>query len=117
MVTRITCQIVSAAEVNEARFNVADLSVDLEARRVALAGREIHISPTEFQLLESLIRHSGAIVTYRYLINEIWNSQQVWHVAYLKLLVSSLRHKLEPDPAHPRYVITERGVGYRMATD
>jgi len=117
MASRITSQIASGATVNDARFQVGDLSVDLEARCVSLAGREIHISPTEFQLLETLIGHAGAVVNYPYLINAIWNSQQVWHVAYLKLLVSSLRHKLEPDPAHPRYVITQRGVGYRMATE
>ncbi len=100
---------------NEAPFTVGDLSVDLAGQRVSIGGRAIQLTSPEFLLLTTLIHHSGRVVTYRYLINQIWNSQQVWQIAYLKLLVSSLRHKLEANPAHPRYVMTERGVGYRMA--
>jgi two-component system KDP operon response regulator KdpE len=101
-------------EAQENLFSLGDLSVDLAACRVSLGGRKIHLSPPEFMLLTTLIHHSGRVVTYRCLINQIWHSQQFWQIAYLKLLVSSLRHKLEPDPVHPRYVLTERGVGYRL---
>ena len=89
--------------------------VDISAQRVSIGDRELEISPPEFLLLTTLMQHSGRVVTYRHLTNQIWNSQQYWHIAYLKLLVSGLRRKLEKDPAHPRYVMTERGVGYRMA--
>jgi len=98
-------------------FQVGDLSVDLVDRRVSVGRQEVHLSPTEFLLLATLARHAGRVVTYRYLINQLWNSQAAWKVAYLKLLVSSLRHKLESDPAHPRYVLTERGTGYRLAVE
>ena len=100
---------------NEAPFSVGDLIVDLAAQRVSIGDREIELSSAEFLLLTTLMQHSGRVVTYRYLTDQIWNSQQYWHIAYLKLLVSGLRRKLEKDPAHPRYVMTERGVGYRMA--
>jgi two-component system KDP operon response regulator KdpE len=99
----------------ETHFTVGDLSVDLTARRVTLKGRRISLTPPEFTLLTTLVHHSGTVVTYRSLINQIWHSQKFWQIAYLKLLVSSLRQKLEPDPVHPRYVLTERGVGYRLA--
>lgn len=102
---------------NESPFRVGDLIVDLAAQRVSIGRREIELSSSEFLLLTTLMQHSGRVVTYRYLTNQIWNSQQYWQVAYLKLLVSGLRHKLEKDPAHPRYVMTQRGVGYRMATE
>ncbi len=101
----------------EDNFRVGSLSVDVVARRVSVGGYEIHLSPTEFLLLSTLARHAGRVVTYRYLINQLWNSQASWKVAYLKLLASSLRHKLESDPAHPRYLLTERGTGYRLAVE
>jgi two-component system KDP operon response regulator KdpE len=104
-------------EAQENHFTVGDLSVDLTARRVTLKGRRISLTPPEFTLLTTLIHHSGRVVTYRSLINQIWHSQKFWQIAYLKLLVSGLRQKLEPDPVHPRYVLTERGVGYRLAVD
>jgi|SRR5579872_5710578 len=102
---------------NEAPFRVGDLNVDLATQRVSVGDREIELSASEFLLLTTLMQHSGRVVTYRYLINQIWNSQHYWQIAYLKLLVSGLRRKLEQDPAHPRYVMTERGVGYRMAME
>ncbi len=102
---------------DESRFRVGDLNVDLVDRRVSVGGQEVHLSETEFLLLSTLARHAGRVVTYRYLINQLWNSQASWKVAYLKLLVSSLRHKLESDAAHPRYVLTERGTGYRLAVE
>ena len=91
--------------------------MDLAAERVLVGGREVHVSPTEFLLLTTLIQHSGGVVPYWFLINQLWNSGAVWKIAYVKLVVKSLRHKLEPDPAHPRYVMTERGVGYRLAVE
>jgi two-component system KDP operon response regulator KdpE len=102
-------------EAEENHFTVGDLIVDLTARRVTLKGRKLSLTPPEFTLLATLIHHSGRVVTYRCLINQIWHSQKFWQIAYLKLLVSGLRQKLEPDPVHPRYVLTERGVGYRLA--
>jgi two-component system, OmpR family, KDP operon response regulator KdpE len=101
----------------ETPFTVGDLCVDFATGRLSLGNREIPVSSSEFLLLATLIQHSGRVVTYRYLINQIWNSQQAWKVPYLKLLVSSLRHKLEPNPARPRYLIAERGVGYRMGME
>jgi len=115
---RLICDpLLSESQPAEGPFTVGDLSVDLVARCVSLRGQEVHLSPTEFSLLATLVFHAGRVVTYRFLLNQLWNSNASWKIAYLKLLVSSLRHKLEPDPAHPRYVLTERGVGYRMAVE
>jgi len=98
-------------------FRVGDLCVDLVARRVSIGKQEVYLSPAEFSLLSALASRAGKVVNYRILVNQLWNSDAIWRIAYLRLLVSSLRHKLEDDPAHPRYVLTERGIGYRLGVE
>lgn len=114
---RLVRMLPGAGNEPAARFQVGDLHVDLAAQRVFVAEREILLSATEFTLLATLSHHAGRVVTYRFLTNQLWNSNAVLQIAFLKLLVSSLRHKLEPDPIHPRYVLTERGTGYRLAVE
>lgn len=99
------------------RFTVGDLSIDLDQQQVSVRGRAVVLSDTEFSLLATLVYHAGRAVTYRVLTNQLWNSNAVLKIAFLKLVVSSLRHKLESDPVHPRYVLTERGTGYRLAIE
>jgi len=95
-------------------FRCGELSVDLAARRVRLAGQEVHLTPIEFRLLAFLVRHAGKVVTHRQLLKEVWGSGREDQSHYPRLYVHQLRHKIEPDPARPRFLRTETGVGYRL---
>lgn len=90
------------------------VEVDLDARVVRVAGSEIHLTPIEFKLLQTLLRHSGKVVTQRQLLNEVWGPNQVEHAQYLRVYVAQLRRKLEENAARPRHLLTEPGVGYRL---
>ncbi|MDR3640566.1 MAG: response regulator [Humidesulfovibrio sp.] len=95
-------------------FRVGDLMVDLAARRVHLAGAEVHLTPIEFKLLAFLVRHSGKVVTHRQLLKEVWGSTREDQAHYPRIYVHQLRHKIEQDPARPRFLRTETGIGYRL---
>jgi two-component system, OmpR family, KDP operon response regulator KdpE len=95
-------------------FVSGDLSVDLVRRRVSCAGREVKLSPKEFDLLRHLVMHAGKVLTHRYLLREVWGPAHVYEVQYLRVFIRGLRHKLEPDPARPTHILTETGVGYRL---
>jgi len=95
-------------------FRCGELCVDLAARRVRLAGQEVHLTPIEFKLLAFLVRHAGKVVTHRQLLKEIWGSAREDQAHYPRLYVHQLRHKIEPDPARPRFLRTETGIGYRL---
>ncbi len=97
------------------RYAHEDLAVDLEARRVLRAGREVHLTPTEFKLLARLVRQAGQVVTHRQLLADVWGPEFTEHTHYLRLYVGQLRAKLEAEPADPRLLLTEPGVGYRLA--
>ena len=107
----------ASAGVGEAVFRTGDLAVDLGARRVSLAGREIHLTPTQYKLLTTLVKNAGKVVTHRQLLREVWGPGAVEQSHYLRVYMGQLRHKLEEDPARPRYLETETGVGYRLRTD
>lgn len=98
-------------------FAAGELSVDLVARRVQVAGREVHLTPIEYRLLAVLVKHAGKVLTQRHLLREVWGPSHVEHGHYLRIYMSNLRHKLEIDPARPRYFLTEAGVGYRLAAE
>jgi len=89
-------------------------TVDLAAKRVTAAGRDVRLTPTEWQLLEILVRHSGRLVSQRQLLAEVWGPQYETEGNYLRVYLAHLRRKLEPDPARPRYLLTEPGMGYRF---
>ena len=91
--------------------------MDLGARRVSVAGREIHLTPHEYKLLATLVKNAGKVVTHRQLLREVWGPGAVEQSHYLRVYMGQLRHKLEEDPARPRYLETETGVGYRLRTD
>ncbi len=99
----------------------ADVVVDLAARTVTkgTGGESAHIrlTPTEWQVLEMLVRNPGKLITRQTLLKSIWGSEHVSDTGYLRLYVSQLRKKLEPDPGSPRYLITEAGMGYRLQLD
>jgi two-component system KDP operon response regulator KdpE len=91
-----------------------DFRVDLETREVLVAGREIRLSPKEFDLLVYFIRHSGKVLTHRNLLGAIWGGNSVEQTEYLRVFIRHLRKKIEPDPAKPRYILTDPWVGYRF---
>jgi two-component system KDP operon response regulator KdpE len=107
----------ASAGPGEPVFRTGDLAVDLSARTVSLSGREVHLTRTEYNLLALLVRHAGKVVTHRQLLREVWGPGSVEHSHYLRVYMGQLRHKLEQDPARPRYLETEIGVGYRLRTD
>jgi two-component system KDP operon response regulator KdpE len=91
-----------------------ELRVDLGARRVTLAGSEVHLTPTEYRLLATLVRHRGKVLTQRFLLTDVWGPGHVERPHYLRIYMANLRQKLEADPARPALFLTETGVGYRL---
>jgi two-component system KDP operon response regulator KdpE len=91
-----------------------DFSIDLAAKRVARGGQEIHLTPTEWGILEVLVRNPGRLVTQRQLLQQVWGPQYERETNYLRVYLAQLRRKLEPDPSRPRYLVTEPGMGYRF---
>ena len=91
-----------------------DLEVDLTGHIVRLRGEEVRLSPIEFALLEQLITNAGKVLTHRMLLQRIWGPEYGGEAEYLRVYINRLRHKLEPDPGNPRYILTEPGVGYRF---
>ncbi|ASF47204.1 response regulator [Methylovulum psychrotolerans] len=98
-------------------FQAGELQVDLTRRKVFLGATEVHITPIEYRLLSILIRHAGLVVTHRQLLLEVWGAEHINDQHYLRIYMGQLRHKLEANPARPRYLLTEVGVGYRLADD
>jgi two-component system KDP operon response regulator KdpE len=99
------------------QYQLDALMVDLDKHVVTLAGESVHLTPTEFNLLARLVRSAGRVVTHRQLLRDVWGAEFVDHSHYLRLYMGQLRAKLERDPAEPRYLQTETGVGYRLAAE
>ena len=105
-------------EGDEPRFRLGDLVVDLAARRVIPRdGADIRLTPTEWHLLEVLLRHPGKLLARQYLLREVWGPGYADASGNLRLYMAQLRRKLEPDPARPRWLLTEPGMGYRFQPD
>ncbi len=98
-------------------FRVGDLEVDLEMRRVRVAGKEVHLTPIEYDLLKVLVSQPNKVVTDRALLRQVWGPQYGDEAHSLHVYAARLRKKLEPDPQRPRYIITEPGIGYRLLAD
>ena len=98
-------------------FEVGDLKVDLAARLVFRRGGEVHLTPIEYKLLATLVRHAGKVVTHRQLLKEAWGPNAVEQTHYVRVYMTQLRHKLEDDPSRPRYLLTESGVGSRLKAE
>ena len=96
------------------RFKSGDLIVDLTARVVTRAGREVKLTATEYALLRLFVRHAGRVLTHRQILREIWGPKSEEHRQYLRVYVTHLRQKIERDPAAPELVKTEPGIGYRL---
>ena len=102
------------AEADEPVFHSAGLSVDLMRRLVTIDGQEVKLTPKEYDLLRLLVIHAGKVITHRQLLREVWGPGAVHETHYLRVYIGQLRQKIEPDPAQPRYLLTEPGVGYRL---
>jgi two-component system KDP operon response regulator KdpE len=100
---------------SQPRVEFGKLVVDLSARRVTRSEQEIHLTPIEYKLLAALIQHRGKVLTHRQLLREVWGAAHVESPQYLRIYMRSLRQKIEDDPARPRHLLTEIGVGYRLA--
>jgi len=95
-------------------FVSGELTVDLVRRHVTRGGREVKLSPKEFDLLRHLVMHAGKVLTHRQLLREVWGPAQADEVQYLRVFIRGLRAKLEPDSTRPTHILTELGVGYRL---
>jgi two-component system, OmpR family, KDP operon response regulator KdpE len=104
---------VTAAAV-QSILEVGDFRVDFESRQVTVCGREVHLTPKEFELLTYFLNHSGKVLTRRTLLAALWGGNYVEQNEYLRVFVGNLRKKLEKDPSNPRYILTEPWIGYRF---
>ena len=123
LIARIRVALRHAAVLREgdaqqtSRFRTGDLEVDLADRRVLLRGAEVHLTPLEYRLLTTLVKNAGKVLTHRYLLGEVWGPGYGDQTHYPRMFIASLRRKIEDDPAEPRYILTEQGVGYRLVED
>ena len=106
-----------APRETDAVYRTGDLAVDLERRRVTVADAEVHLTPTEYELLKAFVSHPNKVLTDHMLLQWVWGSSYGTEDHYLHVYVARLRKKLEADPQKPHYVVTEPGVGYRLLAD
>jgi two-component system KDP operon response regulator KdpE len=107
----------AAGSTADGVFKVGGLQVDLAARSVRVDDRSVHLTPIEYRLLTTLVKHAGKVLTHRFLLNEVWGPGHADETAYLRVFMAGLRRKIEIDSAQPRYLLTEQGVGYRLAPE
>jgi two-component system KDP operon response regulator KdpE len=101
----------------EATLETLDFTIDLAAKRVNRNGVEVHLTPTEWQMVEVLVRNRGKLVTQQQLLQHVWGPEYETETHYLRIYMSQIRRKLEPDPPRPRYFVTEPGMGYRFVAE
>ena len=116
---RIRAVLRRQASVGDGRpvIRARDLEVDLEHRRVSVGGRTVHLTPTEYEVLRQLAIHAGKPVTHTMLLREVWGEYAIGDRYNTRYVITQLRKKLGDDPARPRYISTEPGVGYRLEAD
>lgn len=107
----------SPQQPRESVVRAGPITVDLDRRLVVKEDREVRLSRREHELLDYLARHADHVVTHKQILREVWGPAHVEDTAYLRVYVNQLRQKLEPDPARPRLIVTEPGVGYRLKTE
>lgn len=103
-----------STDTSDSLYNFSDIIVDLANRRITRSGEEIHLTPLEFRLLAALLNQHGKVLTQRQLLNQVWGPNSVEQSHYLRIYMGHLRQKLERDPARPRHLLTETGIGYRF---
>ncbi len=97
-----------------ARFQTGTLTIDFQRRRVSVDDREVHLTPTEYEVLKYLAMNAGKVITHRTLLQAVWGPQYDTEDHYLHVFIGQLRRKIEPNPSRPRYLLTEPGIGYRL---
>ncbi len=119
MLARIRAVMRRLLPSNETIFTVGKLSIDIGKRSVLTKGRQIHLTPIEYNILKLLVLNAGKVVTHKQLLKEVWNKTEDFEgIAHLlRVMISNLRNKIEPDPNRPIYILTEPGVGYRLSID
>jgi len=103
----------AASDARPAHYLVGDVEIDLGERRVRRDGRDVHLTKTEWALLETMSASAGKLLTHRWLLERVWGDGYGDDVEVLRVFVSQLRHKIEPDPRRPQAIVTEPGIGYR----
>jgi two-component system, OmpR family, KDP operon response regulator KdpE len=106
-----------AGQTEAAQLRTGDLVVDLGRRRVTVRDKVVRLTPLEYRLLTTFVRNAGKVLTHQYLLREVWGLSGPAYAHYPRMYVASLRKKLEDDPADPKYLLTEQGVGYRLTED
>jgi len=114
---RHAARINTSSEAEETSFQFGDVCVDFTARTVLKGGEEVKLTKLEFDLLATLVRNAGKVLTHRFLLEEVWGPQSVDEPHYVRVFMANLRKKLERNPSRPKYLITEQGVGYRLKGD
>ena len=104
-----------SSRAGPAMLEHGDLRIDLERRAVTVRGEPVHLTPKEYEMLRYLAANAGKLITHRMLLRAVWGAEYEDARQYLHVFVAQLRRKLEPDPSHPRYLLTDPGVGYRFA--
>jgi two-component system KDP operon response regulator KdpE len=104
-----------ADDQGEPAFELDGLKIDFAERHVHVGDRDVHLTPIEYRLLTTLVRHAGKVITHRQLLKEVWGPDSVFETHYLRVYMAHLRRKIEQDPARPRFLLTEPGIGYRLA--
>ena len=114
---RVALRNAARGELGSLQFAVGALKVDLVRRHVLLNGTEVHLTPIEYKLLATLVKHAGRVITHRQLLHEVWGPNSSEQTQYLRVYMGQLRHKLEQNPSRPQFLTTEPGVGYRLRSN
>ena len=121
LMARIRVALRHAANVKEpakTSFQIgSEIEIDLLKRVVTKSGVEVHLTPVEYKLIVALVKHAGLVVTHRQLLHDVWGPGHASQLHYLRVYMTQLRHKLEPEPARPKHLLTELGIGYRLRPD
>ena len=105
----------TSTEAEEPVLNVGDITIDVSSRQVLVAGKEIKLTPKEFDVLKHLMTNAGKVVTRQTLLQSVWGSKSLEQAGYLRVFINQLRRKIEPDPENPRYILTEPWIGYKFS--
>jgi two-component system, OmpR family, KDP operon response regulator KdpE len=121
LMARLRVALRHAAQAREVPSTISrvgdDVEVDLVKRIVRVRGEEVHLTPIEYKLLVALVKHAGLVMTHRQLLEQVWGPGHAHQMQYLRVYMTQLRHKLEKNPARPRVIVTEPGIGYRLKAD
>jgi two-component system, OmpR family, KDP operon response regulator KdpE len=113
---RVALRNAARGELGSSQFTVGELKIDLVRRQVLVSDQEVHLTPIEYKLLATLVKHAGRVITHRQLLREVWGPNSSEQTQYLRVYMGQLRHKLEKNPSRPEFLTTEPGVGYRLKT-